>query len=249
MDGGLNAPGYDEEAISADSSDDVQEVCYKNLVDRFLVFRDRLARSPNPAESSEEPLPNALQEGSRKADWGHDLKHTSPRPQTLLKASQSDIVRGLKRITSLLTNTTIATSSVRTNLACWTWTLLGRSRDVGTLDSDDVSVLRDLAKKALALASALEQSQMSLVAEDAPAENAEDNETQKQHQSGVDQVQTRDTQVVHGLGVSNVDPPVEAASELDDQAGDTLGVLDIIVTIVGDVFGQRDLLDLRQIWR
>ena len=183
--------------------------------------------------------------------------------------------------------------SERANLACWTWTLLGRSRDIGTLSSEDVSVLRDLAKAALSLASTLERSREMLVRREEHLEQSthgsieSDQDEAAQMTARMDEMPdfVPNSENLNG-GLENTSAetpsgPMGVAEDLDtakqtmldrlredastdetsmnagdsarrtvkDRLADASVALDIIVTIVGNVFGQRDLLDLRAVWQ
>jgi Survival motor neuron (SMN) interacting protein 1 (SIP1) len=148
-----------EDDVEEDVQEDVQDSYYTALEDRFFEFSD-LIRSILASEGvqSQVTLPKALQEYSKAAEWTYELKHTTPTLSSLLSVTQSDVFRGLARVGYLLTRAAMMADDERTNLGCWSWALLGCCRDIGTLDNEGISNLRQLGKTSLALAATLQRS-------------------------------------------------------------------------------------------
>lgn len=155
------AHGYDagvdglEDGEEEDEDVDAQEAYYNALLARFAGFREALARPPPPGSHPPEmhgsriEMSKAVDPRAKQPKWSHVLRHVPPTTQFLASLSQEDVVRGLKRVESLLTRKNLVGSVEGGNLAVWSWGLLGRCRDVGQMGSEDVSTLRDLGKTAL----------------------------------------------------------------------------------------------------
>ena len=167
---------------------------------------------------------------------------------------------------------------VQHKLGAWAWGLLGRCRDVGEMDSEDVGVLRGLGKKASALSRRLRA-----------GESAAEVGVEEDEDGGEGNVNTGAAEEM-GAGEAgpqtdiNTEVSVEANTSLEEarkellavlgsgdtekggnarngaveqengvdttleQMSDTHAMLDMVVTIVGECYGQRDLLDGRLAW-
>lgn len=269
--------------VEDDVEDDIQDSYYTALENRFFRFSD-LIRSNLASEGvqSHYTLPKALQEYSKTAEWTYELKHTTPTLSSLPSATQSDVIRGLARVGSLLTRAAMMADVERMNLGCWSWALLGCCRDVGTLDNEAVSELRALGKISLTLAATLQRSRghyamdldetsASLDASDAsepeetPIIDAAENGTNGAHDEAASEnvpadlaaaknlEETRSAMLARLHGTTTDDEPSAGISTSGEKAAeerieDALATLDIIVTVVGSFFGQRDLLDMRMAW-
>jgi hypothetical protein len=105
-------------------------------------------------------------------------------------------------------------------LGPWMWAALGKCPDLGLLVSDEVSELRGLARTAASI----------LNGELGAAEEREDNP---------------DGQVLSSEGQDTI---LTSPKQLDGLQDSSAVVLDMVVTIVGEIYGQRDLLEQRRIW-
>jgi hypothetical protein len=126
--------------------------------------------------------------------------------------------------------------------SAWIWALLARLGDVGTMNNDEVFVLRDLGKRALVIQISFNDSAMAAQLEELSraeaASDSSDEVTTPRHE-GSQTAAVADTDKADTAG-SSVTPMLDPES--------TLATLDMIVTIVGEFFGQRDLLDSRRSW-
>ena len=228
-------------------------------------------------------------------------------------------MKGLGRLESLITHARMCQPEECRNLGAWSWALLGRCRDVGEMDSEDVAVLRQLGKTALWVTTKI-RTRMEEQDERPDGENGhadagsgeegkvEEDENLKQEDAGTHDVglvdaslkslppreEVGEAKMPGGadvkmsndaeagataevsseeaaqleilkqklLGNINDEPQADAATsdsaqarpingkeaEAADVKRRALATLDIIVTIVGEVYGQRDLLDARDIW-
>jgi hypothetical protein len=126
--------------------------------------------------------------------------------------------------------------------SAWIWALLARLGDVGTMNNDEVFVLRDLGKRALVIQISFNNAAMAAQLEELSRAEAacdsSDEATTPGHE-GPQTAATADADKADTAG-SSVTPMLDPES--------TLATLDMIVTIVGEFFGQRDLLDSRRSW-
>jgi hypothetical protein len=127
--------------------------------------------------------------------------------------------------------------------SAWIWALLARLSDVGTMNNDEVFVLRDLGKRALVIQISFNNAAMAAQLEELSRAEAacdsSDEATTPGHEGSQTAAATADADKTDTAG-SSVTPMLDPES--------TLATLDMIVTIVGEFFGQRDLLDSRRSW-
>lgn len=190
-------------------------------------------------------------------------------------------------------------------VSAWIWGLLARLEDLDTLSSEEVSVVRDLGKRAGALVFGTDVSQLAMA--DVQGSDIGDTELEMDTTSGQEET-TADHDVEAGNGLLNFEPPAISSPNSDRIRGrSTLGssplkrrrnssssiesedgthangqslrpgsssavkskqslpnatkqiacspedhmiaTLDMVLTIVGEVYGQRDLLVARdKLW-
>jgi regulator of vacuolar morphogenesis len=121
-------------------------------------------------------------------------------------------------------------------VGAWVWAVLGKCQDRGELASEEIADLRELAQLALRLQNGGQGTTVD--------DEGEGNE---------------DGSVDDGISAGD-DAIVTPASNINGEASDQQhergvnrqkllsATLDMIVTVVGEVYGQRDLLDLRTRW-
>ena len=207
-------------------------------------------------------------------------------------------------IETLLTSRNLLGQEGR-NLGAWCWGLLTRCRDIGEMGSEEVSVLREVGKKAVRLGGKIryggrdaEEEQMVVDHEEVAdwEENREvddggDDQDGKGEPDeglvagqplpdtdgtilGVGEIQTNVPSTLESIpdrvdddslaqakesllsqfSTSEPSPlhrDVEEEQENDQKEEievDALAMLDMVVTIIGELYGQRDLLDQREVW-
>lgn len=130
----------------------------------------------------------------------------------------------------------------------WIWSLLARL-DVGSMDNDQVFLVRGFAKRAILVQISFQDSATAKQLEDVAAgENATDEKTPRHNPEEVDLALDGDESVE--AGTQNDGKAGSAAVANNSKArNNTLATLDMIIAIVGDAFGQRDLLEFRQPWQ
>ena len=125
-------------------------------------------------------------------------------------------------------------------LSLWAWGLLARCRDAGELASEDIGVLRDVGKKAVSVLRGL-RAVMDVESRNAEVEDEESgDETDKTHPA---------EETLATVGTQNQDEfDVTTESDSRKQLTRLLVTFDLIITMVGEFCGQRDLLDGRIVW-
>ncbi|KAM3421121.1 hypothetical protein BST61_g1534 [Cercospora zeina] len=230
-------------AAISDDSTDPQKAFTKALKDRFTLQRKHLRMKTTPAKLAElgDGYPTSFPEGSKglRAEWHRILGSKSPAPAQL-RAMNEDTIFNLLEL--LQSSYLLKGKNIKTVTSAWIWSLLGRLDDVENMNNDQVYPLRELGKRviflqlhffdpeAAAQLEALEKRPQSPAAsidvdlEDAA--NAGAGERQKSVTSSSQNVKNH-----HGKPTEN-----------------TLATLDMILVVVGEVFGQRDLLAFRRPW-
>ena len=213
--------------------------------------------------------------------------------RALVSLDQETVVFALSVLADVLTKANLLDRRWRGNLGAWSWGLLARCREVGTLGSEDVGVLREVGKQAGWVmrrvvveagswgGGAVEEEEleeeMEVIEEEeeeVAEEDVEDIEARKKGlldslreeageeddyvageggAVGEEGAKTEDWisdavedgELAQGDGLNIGDAP--EGPEKSPQA-DILATLDAILTIVGEEYGQRDLLDGRLLW-
>lgn len=147
------------------------------------------------------------------------LVSEGPRLQQVARMSQQAALQLLRKITEshLPREHTISVAT-----SAWIWALLARLSEVGSMNNDQVAIVRELGKQAILV-------QLSLDDPTAAAQLDELSQT--------------------GATTSDNQNRSEESGSSDDDARDvSFAALDAIIFIVGDIFGQRDLLEFRKTW-
>lgn len=106
-------------------------------------------------------------------------------------------------------------------LGAWAWAVLGRCPELGMCHSEEVGDLRALARTAALLLH---------------AHDIEGSDGKSEQAVGAGQ----------GSGIKEQGPP---GPEMDINWASSETALDMIITVVGEIYGQRDLLEQRRVWQ
>ena len=219
--------GHTRESEVDESDEDPQEAYYTSLRVRFAALSS-LLENPPPSEidlSSASQTAQRLSLGAKPA-W-RSVLNTTPTTGILGQLPQESILLGLRMLESRLTKEQLLK---KRSLSLWAWGLLARCRDAGQMVSEDIGILRDLGKKAVSelrglrtgveqgLCNAQEQSESSGL------ENTSDAIKENEHDDEL------------------------PSSDNDEDIARLLATLDMIITVVGEFYGQRDLLGGRIVW-
>ena len=124
---------------------DPQEAYYASLCDRFAALSSALRLSPH---SSAALTTSSAFNPSSRASWRRFIVNMQPTSLILSKLRQEEVMHGLEVLETVLS---MANMQRHKNIGLWAWGLLARCRDVGEMGSEEVGVLRDLGKKAIAV--------------------------------------------------------------------------------------------------
>jgi hypothetical protein len=221
-----------------------KEAYTEALKRRFTTMRARLGTEPvvggteiHPDTHKAVPQPN----GGKKAyaECVEMVQNIAPSLAQLQALDQEDTLSMLELIQKHCFK---RGETLRPSASAWIWALLAKLNDVGTMNNDEVFVLRDLGKRALVIQISFNDAAMAAQLEeisraDAASESDEANTSQHEGQS------TEAT----AADAAKTDTAGSSVTQMLDPEN-TLATLDMIVTIVGEFFGQRDLLDSRRSW-
>lgn len=141
--------------------------------------------------------------------------------------------------------------STVSRVGAWLWAALGKCRDRGELSSEEIGELRLLAQRAIYIQTRDDTD---------PNENTSNcgsNSLDVEYDDGESQDgghQSERTLAVDGDGVSSAGENRKAGSveeelgKATDQDRLIAVALDMVITVVGEVYGQRDLLESRRKW-
>lgn len=121
---------------------DPQEAYYASLCDRFAALSSALCLTPHGSAALSAFNP------SSRASWRRFIVNMQPTSLILSKLRQEEVMHGLEVLETVLS---MANVQRHKNIGLWAWGLLARCREVGEMGSEEVGVLRDLGKKAIAV--------------------------------------------------------------------------------------------------
>ena len=124
---------------------DPQEAYYAQLCRRFTTLSAILQSSP-PGKKSETVSQESVSslEYPSPSNWRRCILHEKPSMALLGQLRQENIIYGLQILEGALTKGNLLKDN---EVGAWAWGLLARCRNVGQMSSEEVGVLRDLAKK------------------------------------------------------------------------------------------------------
>nr|OQO32383.1 hypothetical protein B0A51_00443 [Rachicladosporium sp. CCFEE 5018] len=210
------------------------------LTHRFKKLRARLHEPPDLKsvnEATDAPILLNPQDGNKAyVACINAVRKTAPSPSQLIAMSNDTIFAMLELLD---THCLGQRKHITRNTGAWVMALFARLDDVGTMDGDQVSLLRELGKKAVIV-------QLSFV-NAAVATQLEEVAAKERYADG-----EADVDVESDVTAAVDAEPAEAATAHPTGEADgtehTLATLDMILTVVGEFFGQRDLLDFRRSW-
>lgn len=219
--------GHTRESEEDESDEDPQEAYYTSLRARFAALSS-LLETPPPSDidlSSASQTAQRLSLGTKPA-W-RSVLNTTPTTGILGQLPQESILLGLRMLESRLEKEQLLK---KRSLSLWAWGLLARCRDAGQMVSEDIGILRDLGKKALSVLRGLR------VGMEQGLSNAEE------------QSETSGPENAPDAAKMNEPDDELPSSDIDEDITRLLATLDMIITVVGEFYGQRDLLAGRIVW-
>ena len=219
---------------------DPREVYTDALRARFK--RQRKVLRVQPAEERDathvDELPAYFPPNDSKAHatWLRLLKTTLPATSHLRRFDQDTTFRLLELVQS---RCLVREQEVSKSISAWIWALLSRLEDVGTMSNEEVFRIREFGKRAVLV--------QLLLSDPASAKLLEGDSDESVDIRNEDEIKLDDEDNVADAPDA-VQPTDSEAKGTTSERVETLATFDMVIAIVGDVFGQRDLLEFRRDW-
>lgn len=270
-------PTKNTNALSDQALPDAQASYYNLLRHRFRLIRATLKCTP-PATAIaalDDAHPISLPHNNELArkEWRRLVLSVDPQMAQLACMEQSSVLGVLEIVARELSDIVRSGDAGRIRrMGAWVWGILGRCRELGELSTEEVGAVRDLGKRAVKIFSKFREAEKSRPTKhthetdsneennepgDAGTQGKSGQEASKQGPVGEDSAMPDATDsAALEAAKARLQAKLEGDSEVDSTANSeggaaalqTRAMLDMIVTVVGEFFGQRDLLEAREIW-
>jgi len=235
---------------------DAQEFYYDSLLKQFRLVQATMRCTP-PLAAIECLAPSKLisfPADSRKArnQWQALVKTLDPHPAQIAVMDPESVLELIKLLrVKLIPLLNSRDKSTVSRVGAWLWAVLGKCRDRGELSSEEVSELRLLAQRAIYIQNrdAIDPNQQpsnghtDSVDDESDDGDSQNEDSQSQRMSAMDE---------GGVGSAGEDGKAgvgEGGFQKATDRGRLIAVaLDMVITVVGEVYGQRDLLESRRKW-
>ena len=137
---------YDDYEEPVEDDLDPQEAYYNSLMKRFNVFRVQIANPPEEIFTHAVTLPHF---NAPRGHWEDRILNGSPSITDLYHMEQRFVLQAIARVEDLLTKKHLLDGRRGRNLSAWCWGLLGRCKAVDEMISEEVGIVRDLARRAI----------------------------------------------------------------------------------------------------
>ncbi|KAJ6079120.1 hypothetical protein N7467_008873 [Penicillium canescens] len=260
---------------------DAQKSYYALLRHRFLLLRSTLRCSP-PAEAIsalDHAHPISLPRNALSAhkEWRRLLLAVDPQMVQLACMDTDSVLEVLELLARMMSDVVRSEDTERVRrIGAWAWGLLGKSREVGELATEDVGTIRNLGKRAATILQKIQETENNRSQEEedseSPVSDLEEMDQLDMQDKHVDEIkeeglpvtaEARDSSVLDTSEQSqleaakarlqaqiqdhaDISDPTESDNE--DLLKQTRALLDMVITVVGEFYGQRDLLEAREIW-
>jgi len=202
----------------------------------------------------DESHPISFPQGNNRAyaDWLRCLRSTPPH-LAQLRSMEQDVVFGLLEMVQK--HSLLRTKETSPTVSAWIWALLARLDDVGTMNNDQVWILREFGKKAVLVQLSLDNPEGAEALERESGADAEPevlvkngDELTVELEDTAETTTDETTQSPTRTKPEQGDSTVKNTTTTPKARENTLATLDMIITIIGEVFGQRDMLEFRKPW-
>ncbi|KIV78569.1 hypothetical protein PV11_06213 [Exophiala sideris] len=223
-----------------------QQHFYDSLLTQFRLVQASMRCTPplSGIESLDSSQFISFPEASRKvrAQWEAHMLSSDPTP-VQIACMDSETILELVKFLRMRLNTLVQNESNAARVGAWIWAILGRCRDRGELSSEEISELRGLAQRAMQLLRKQNSRSNDLDREDLDEED-------DVGQLGIQADEQDPTSAVARMEVENrhIKDNIVGQEEAWISHKLVCMTLDMIITVVGEVYGQRDLLELRTKW-
>ncbi|KAI9817703.1 MAG: hypothetical protein M1832_004597 [Thelocarpon impressellum] len=235
-----------------------QAVFHESLLLRYRLLRANLRIPPSAPSLAalDATHPTHLPANSKAGftRFRYLLRTTDPLPAQVAAMDQATVLKLLKMLTAGFLK---RRRDVEARTSRWLWALLGRLEEAGCLGGDEVSAVRELGKRAVWLVVGLREDATAeaiaaVAVEDEGEEDAEPDEVSPQDlEEGEVDIEAAKTRLLGRLS-ADAPPASQEEGEVDEAqtfpSDATRATLDMVITIVGEAYGQRDLLEFREVW-
>lgn len=256
---------------------EAQNSYYDLLRYRFLLLRSTLKCTPPAAViaslDDSHPISLPRKNAAARKEWRRLILVVDPQ-MAQLACMDLESVLGVLQILArgLSDNVRSGDAPGIRRLGAWAWSLLGKCREIGELSTEEVGEIRDIGKRAAKILEKVREAEDVEVEaeEDADEDSNVEENGQDEHEEPIisDPEQKVDAPEMVMPDDPNQPDELAAAKERlqarlqdniqnsipDDTSDDTelvtqtRAMLDMIITVVGEFFGQRDLLEAREVW-
>ena len=207
---------------------------YDTLLAQFRVVQATLRCLP-PLEAVQalgDTRPISFPSGSitaRRA-WERHVLGNNPHPVQMSCMDIESIFGLVGLLRKLLRQLPTYSEKVRKRIGAWVWASIGKFPDRGELGGDEIARMRELAPTATTV----------LQGNDTVDEGSEDDNDEEADEIG--------STIEAAMRTEMMDDSSLKQEEIESEMDSTRVILDMILTVVGEVYGQRDLLELRPKW-
>ncbi|KAG8625046.1 hypothetical protein KVT40_006797 [Elsinoe batatas] len=239
-----------------------QDLYYQALCRRFEIHRQKMqalqsSQTIKPASHTEDAtgLPHLLSAKDLFKNRNHRngrpslFGHAGPTLHMIARSDNKDVLKVITVLDEDIDEAINKQENLPARFGAWTWFLLGRLGDKGGLTSEEIVVVRDLAKRAgwalaaLKIGAIQRQAAAAATAVEDPAEQIKAQPAGNERAKTTAAMDVEDGEVDDKVVNGNATAAME---EVPNQT--TMATLHTIITIAGEFYGQRDLLDSRLPW-
>ncbi|KIW99712.1 uncharacterized protein Z518_11125 [Rhinocladiella mackenziei CBS 650.93] len=238
--------------VEAESIPPSQQHYYDSLLAQFKLVQATMRCTP-PLRNIQNLQSSQLisfPEGSRKArmQWEAHMLSSDPHPVQIACMDSDtvlELVRFLKRKLHRFLQQRDESGTVR--IGAWIWAVLGKCRHPGELSSEEIGELRELAQRAVEIQEGRNEEEDAAGDEDLEFEGLIEEDAAGRGNAGGSRAVV--SPLPESMEAGDTDTQYDQGAKEDlDRARLMRTTLDMIITVVGEIYGQRDLLDLRMKW-
>ncbi|CAG7917582.1 unnamed protein product [Penicillium olsonii] len=216
--------------------------------------------------------------GSAHKEWRRLLLAVDPQMVQVACMDMESVLEVLEILARMMSDVVRSEDTERIRrIGAWAWALLGKCREVGQLATEEVGVIRNLGKRAATILRKVQETESYFAEEEAEDDGlkesatSEDQATEELSTETSESAEAKETTEAQDSNVSDapeepseleaakerlraqlqsIDEPAATPASFDEDAlvQQTRALLDMVITVVGEFFGQRDLLESREVW-
>lgn len=215
--------------------------------------------------------------GSAHKEWRRLLLAVNPHMVQVACMDMDSVLEVLEILARMISDVVRSEDIERVRrVGVWAWALLGKCREVGQLATEEVGVIRNIGKRAATILNKVQDTESNRCQETASSVSnpEEEDDTQKEspiHDENIKQEELPESAGTQDSSIPNAslkqseleaakarlqarlqgnDESTETPSSSDEEylMKQTRALLDMIITVVGEFYGQRDLLEAREVW-